>query len=138
MSDTSSQADLFARPRGEVSHGDQPNDLSDTIATSDLILDRQQHPAWQLLAARRAPLVIGCLKPLFENAGAEIPLEDARARLTKMLAAHANNPDFEIQTDDFPALARLVCHLSASKLDATRLKRTPNMRSCAAGSSTYR
>jgi len=106
MPDSSSQADLFASPRPAVSHGETTNDLSDTLATSDLILDRQQHPAWQLLAARRAPLVIGCLKPLFENAGGEIPLEDARTRLARMLAAHANNPDFEIASDDFPSLAR--------------------------------
>jgi hypothetical protein len=106
MPDSSSQTDLFARPRGEAARAEQSDNSSDTIATSDLILDRQQHPAWLLLAAKRAPLVIGCLKPLFENAGGEIPLEDARTRLAKILAAHANNPDFEISNDDFPALAR--------------------------------
>ena len=106
MPASSSQTDLFAPPRAKASHGEKSQDSSNTIATSDLILDKQQHPAWILLAARRAPLIIGCLKPLFENTGGEIPLEDARTRLAKMLAAHANNPDFEIQTEDFPALAR--------------------------------
>ncbi|TVP77297.1 MAG: DUF3375 domain-containing protein [Puniceicoccaceae bacterium] len=99
------QPDLFARPQPSSSRiaTDSPEA---TMATSELILDRQQHPAWQLLAAHRAPLIIGCLKPLFKDAGGEIPLEDARTALTKLLTAHANNPDFDIHNDDFPALAR--------------------------------
>jgi len=106
MPEHSPQTDLFSRPRPASTTGRSADTPADHIATGDLILDRQQHPAWQLLASRRAPLVIGCLKPLFEQAGGEIPLEDARTRLAKILAAHANNPDFDIQSDDFPALAR--------------------------------
>ncbi|MDI4072894.1 DUF3375 family protein [Pseudomonas aeruginosa] len=32
------------------------------------ISSRSQHPAWLLLASRRAPLVISCLRALFEKA----------------------------------------------------------------------
>lgn len=47
---------------------------------------RQQHPAWLLLASRRAPLMLSCLQALAE-----------------ILAAHANQPDFAIDTADIPA-----------------------------------
>ena len=106
MPERTPQADLFAQPRRVSSTVRIVDDPADDIATGDLILDRQQHPAWRLLASPRSPLIIGCLKPLFEQAGGEIPLEDARARLAKILAAHANNSDFDIKSDDFPALAR--------------------------------
>ncbi len=33
-------------------------------------------------------------------------MEDARVRLAGLLAAHANDPEFEISSDDWPALAR--------------------------------
>lgn len=100
------QSELFsAREKPRPASGAAER-LADEVATGELILDRQRHPAWVLLAARRAPLVVGCLKPLFDEAGGEIPLEDARVRLAELLAAHANDPDFDISSDDFPALAR--------------------------------
>jgi hypothetical protein len=34
--------------------------------TQSYIHARYQHPAWQLLASRRAPLVLSCLRTLFE------------------------------------------------------------------------
>ncbi len=67
---------------------------------------RHQHPAWQLLAARRAPLVLMCLKTLFQHSQTGIAQEDALQLLTDILASHANNDEFEINTDDYPALAR--------------------------------
>jgi len=106
MPDAPDQSELFAAPEKPRSTSGAAERLADEIATGELILDRQQHPAWVLLAARRAPLVIGCLKPLFDEAGGEIPIEDARVRLSELLAAHANDPDFEISSDEFPALAR--------------------------------
>ncbi|MDF5908515.1 DUF3375 family protein [Pseudomonas aeruginosa] len=44
---------------------------------------RSQHPAWLLLASRRAPLVLGCLRTLFERAHDGIPMEDALQALSK-------------------------------------------------------
>jgi hypothetical protein len=38
------------------------------ILASELINKRQQHPAWQILAARRGPLVLSCLKSIFGQA----------------------------------------------------------------------
>ena len=35
--------------------------------TQKYITARQQHPAWVLLAARRAPLVLSCLDALLEH-----------------------------------------------------------------------
>lgn len=76
------------------------------LLTKKFILERQNHPAWLLLASGRGPLVLGCLKPLFEKGAQEIPLEDAREQLSELLSEHANNSDFDIATDDFRALAR--------------------------------
>src|SRR6187402_418023 len=67
---------------------------------------RRQHPAWQLLAARRAPLVLTCLKTLFQQSQKGIAQEDALQLLTDILAANANNDEFDISTDDYAALAR--------------------------------
>ena len=41
------------------------------------IVARRSNPAWRLLAARRAPLVLSCLKQLFENRQDGIDYEDA-------------------------------------------------------------
>lgn len=35
--------------------------------TDAYIYARHHHPAWQLLAARRAPLILSCLQTLFEQ-----------------------------------------------------------------------
>ena len=76
------------------------------LRAKSLVLARRSHPAWLLLASRRAPLVLACLKPLFESDRQEIPLDDAREKLAGLLAEHANNPEFEIPREDFSALAR--------------------------------
>lgn len=57
---------------------------------------RSQHPAWLLLASRRAPLVLGCLRTLFERAHDGIPMEDALQALSEMLAAYASQDLYEI------------------------------------------
>lgn len=77
-----------------------------SLLTKNLILERQNNAAWRLLASVRGPLVLGCLKPLFEKGVQEIPLEDAREQLSELLAEHANSPEFDIATDDVRALAR--------------------------------
>lgn len=60
---------------------------------------RSQHPAWLLLASRRAPLVLGCLRTLFERAHDGIPMEDALQALSEMLAAYASQELYEIDPD---------------------------------------
>ncbi|STU26665.1 Protein of uncharacterised function (DUF3375) [Klebsiella pneumoniae] len=53
--------------------------------TENYISAKNQHPAWILLASRRAPLVLSCLKTLFEKAHDGIPLEDAIQSLSGIL-----------------------------------------------------
>ena len=67
---------------------------------------RQQHPAWLLLASRRAPLMLSCLDALFEHQRDGVPFDHAVQALADMLAAHANQPDFEIDAADITAQAR--------------------------------
>lgn len=75
--------------------------MSDTPQqrTRKYIAARRQHPAWLLLASPRAPLVLGCLTALFENAGDGIAEEDALQALSDMLAAYAEDDSFEINAD---------------------------------------
>ena len=67
---------------------------------------RQQHPAWLLLASRRAPLMLSCLEALLEHRPDGVPFDYAVQALAEMLAAHANQPDFAIDSADIPAQAR--------------------------------
>jgi len=60
---------------------------------------RSQHPAWLLLASRRAPLVLGCLRTLFERAHDGIAVDDALQALAAMLAAYASQELYEIDLD---------------------------------------
>ncbi len=74
--------------------------------TQKYIAARQQNAAWLLLASRRAPLMLSCLEALFEHQRDGVPLDDAVQALADMLAAHANLPDFDIDTADITAQAR--------------------------------
>ena len=74
--------------------------------TQKYIAARQQNAAWLLLASRRAPLMLSCLEALFEHQRDGVPLDHAVQALADMLAAHANAPDFEIDTADTAAQAR--------------------------------
>lgn len=67
---------------------------------------RHLHPAWRLLSARRAPLVAGCLKLLFAQRSERVRMTDAVELLAQMLAEHANQPDYGIDTTDYGRLAR--------------------------------
>lgn len=73
--------------------------------TQAYILARQQHPAWQLLVARRAPLVLACLQTLFEDSQDGIAYDDAELALSALLEGHSSFADFDI-TGDIAALAR--------------------------------
>lgn len=74
--------------------------------TQKYFLARHQHPAWVLLASRRAPLMLSCLDALFEHQRDGVPFDTAVQALADMLAAHANQPDFEIDPTDVAAQAR--------------------------------
>ena len=74
--------------------------------TQKYIAARQQNAAWLVLASRRAPLMLSCLEALFEHQRDGVPLDHAVQALADMLAAHANLPDFEIDTTDTAAQAR--------------------------------
>lgn len=67
--------------------------------TRTYILARQQNPAWQLLAWRRAPLVLGCLRSLFEDSQDGVDFDDAQQALAEILAGHAGLSEFEIDGD---------------------------------------
>ena len=74
--------------------------------TATYITARYQHPAWQLLASRRAPLVLSCLRSLFEATQNDIPFDDALQSLADLLTQHANQAEFEIGAEDRLSLAR--------------------------------
>ena len=67
---------------------------------------RYQHPAWLLLASRRGPLVLSCLRGLFDDAKGDVGFDDALQSLAQALADHANHAEFDIGTADCTALAR--------------------------------
>ncbi len=67
---------------------------------------REQNPAWRLLAARRAPLVLACLRRLFANPGERVTFDDAVQLLAELLFEHANNPDYDIRSTELGRLAR--------------------------------
>lgn len=73
--------------------------------TRKYIAARRQNPAWLLLASPRAPLVLGCLTALFENSKDGIAEEDALQALAEMLAAHAEQDEYDINPDNTPKLA---------------------------------
>src|SRR5680860_592593 len=68
--------------------------------TQAYLVSRHHHPAWKLLSASRGPLVLSCLQALVEQSRDEILFEDAQQLLTDILTEHANNDEFELQTDD--------------------------------------
>jgi len=74
--------------------------------TQAYITARYQHPAWLLLASRRAPLVLSCLQSLFETSQNGIGFEEALQSLADLLTQHANQADFEIGSEDPLSLAR--------------------------------
>lgn len=67
---------------------------------------RQGNVSWSLLASRRAPLVLGCLKPLFEEGAHDLSWEDAAEKLAEIFAEHANYEEFCISSGDHVVTAR--------------------------------
>jgi hypothetical protein len=75
--------------------------------THQYVQSRRQHPAWQLLAARSAPLVLSCLQTLFEKSHDGIEIEAAERMLAALLEQHANSEEFGVDPeDDCSVLAR--------------------------------
>lgn len=74
--------------------------------TEGFILAKKQNPAWQLLASRRAPLVLSCLKHLLSGNEEGVRFEDALQELAALLAEHAADEDFDIAQDDFITQSR--------------------------------
>ncbi|WP_084404047.1 DUF3375 domain-containing protein [Marinobacterium litorale] len=68
--------------------------------TQKYVSARQRHPAWVLLASRRAPLVLGCLSALFDTADDGIAEEDALQALSEMLEAYAAQDEYGIEPDN--------------------------------------
>lgn len=68
--------------------------------TENYISARNQHPAWILLATRRAPLVLSCLKTLFEKSHDGIPLEEAIQSLTGILVEHVSQEQYNINQEN--------------------------------------
>src|SRR5690606_17249453 len=71
-----------------------------------LIASHRRNPAWQLLAARRAPLVIGSLQVLFDAQTDGVSVDGAEQRLAEMLAEHANADEYRIEGEDFLLASR--------------------------------
>lgn len=67
---------------------------------------RRGNVSWGLLGSRRAPLVMGCLKPLFEESQDELSWEDAVEKLARMFAEYANDEEFGIAPEEQVAMAR--------------------------------
>ncbi len=67
--------------------------------TQRYVAARNQHPAWLLLASRRAPLVLGCLRTLFDQAQDGILMEDALQAMSDMLQAYASDELYDIDPD---------------------------------------
>lgn len=74
-------------------------DTSTRQRTQSYILSRHRHPAWQLLAARRAPLVLSCLHGLFEQSHDGVDFDQAQQTLADLLADHAGLGEFDISGD---------------------------------------
>lgn len=67
---------------------------------------RHSHPAWQILAARKAPLVLSCLQNLFKEATDGIEFDTALQALSDLLADYANDGELGINNDDYASQAR--------------------------------
>ncbi len=70
-----------------------------------LVARKRNHPAWQLLASRNAPLTVACLKQLMDAHPDGIDVEDTVEELSQMFAQYANDSEFEID-NDHPLAAR--------------------------------
>lgn len=67
---------------------------------------RNNHAAWGLLASRRAPLVLSCLRSLLKDNRTDIAWEDAVEQLAGLFSEYVNASEFELQEEDLAAAAQ--------------------------------
>ncbi len=82
---------------------DKTNPTTDLCRT--LVARKRNHSAWQLLAARNAPLMVACLKQLLDAHPEGIDFDDTVEELAQMFAQYAHDSEFDIE-DDFSLAAR--------------------------------
>ena len=70
-----------------------------------LVTLRRNHPAWVLLASHRGPLIIASLKSLFDAHSDGITLEDAQEHLSEEFENYANDPAFDLSSNEEPQTA---------------------------------
>lgn len=72
-----------------------------------LITLRQSNPAWVMLASNKAPLTASCLKSILDSQPIGVPWEEAVEVLARIFSEHANDPIYELSSeDDFSLSAR--------------------------------
>ena len=64
------------------------------------VAQRRQHPAWMLLAARSAPLLLGSLKHLLKDSHDGVPFETAQQLLSELMSSRADAEEFGIKEGD--------------------------------------
>ena len=74
--------------------------------TRSLIHLRNEHPAWRLLAARRAPSVLASLQALFEQHKGNVDIEEAVVMLSEVLRIQETSDGLEVEGSDYEAVAR--------------------------------
>lgn len=70
------------------------------LSTSYAML-REQHQAWRLLAANRAPLILACAEQLFTGKQKSVTLDDAVELLAQSFTAFANDASMNIDKDPY-------------------------------------
>lgn len=70
------------------------------------VFQRRQHPAWQLLSARSAPVVLACLKFLFADSHNGVPYDTALQLLSEVIASREGDEELGLAGGDSLALAR--------------------------------
>lgn len=76
------------------------------LRTQSYLDTRRNHAAWQLLAARNAPLILGCLRTLFTDAQDGVEFEIALQALAELLGEYANTPELQLGDGEIGAQAR--------------------------------
>lgn len=74
MPNKASEPNLFNQQRVRSPDSQTAAVQMNAILASELINKQQQHSTWQILAARRGPLVLSCLKSIFEAGQPDAPL----------------------------------------------------------------
>ena len=78
----------------------------DITAAQNLTSLRQKNPAWQLLASRRAPLILATLNVLFDNNSGHSNVDDVVQLLAETFAEHGNDDSFADTTDFYKEARR--------------------------------